>query len=541
MKKPAHEPRAVTSRTRDDRDLRARAAIVLCALVTFARAVPYPLQRSWDDGRFILDNAEVAHISWANFVALAGQVRFEAFHPLHLLSYWLDVPWFGAEPWALHGVSLALWSLALVLVYECMRVLELSPLMAALATLACGLHPVQVEAVSWATGRKDVLALLFSSACLLSHLRSSHGSDRYAWCARGFFVAAALSKTAALPLPLWPATLDAVVRGVPARKALARQAPSLACALGLAFVVIHVWQSNEMVRATNASVGLAPVRMLNTLHHQLGTLLWPARVSPMYSTHEVGQLALAHLLLPLLLATATVFAGRKRKPRVLAGILGFALMYLPVSNLVPMYFPFQDRYASILALPLALALGASVDTYVRARARSWPQVLLGMAVLVLAVRTIQYQGEWSSETRLWGHAAHTQPDADYAWLKLGETRRDAGDLEGAISAYRSLVRLRPTLRLAHAALFEAVARRDERIHGLAPSRARSLAQRYYEGADHADAMRQLARELLANGYLRTVELTLDRALALDSDACFCLPMRYSMYPIAAKNATPSSL
>ena len=123
MKKPAHDPSTAAPRPHGDHDLRARAAIVLCALVIFARAVPYPLQRSWDDGRFILDNPLVASVSWANFVALTTEVHFEAFHPLHLLSYWLDVPWFGAEPWVVHGVSLALWSLALVLSYECMRTL----------------------------------------------------------------------------------------------------------------------------------------------------------------------------------------------------------------------------------------------------------------------------------------------------------------------------------------------------------------------------------------------------------------------------------
>jgi tetratricopeptide (TPR) repeat protein len=507
--------RAPISGDTHTREVYARFAIVLAACITFARALPYALQRSWDDGRFIIDNPDVQHVSWASLVSIFTRVRFEAYHPLHLLSYWLDVPWFGPDPFALHCVSLALWAVALVLVYECMRALGISQLTATLATLALGLHPVQVEVVSWATGRKDVLALLFSSACLLGHLRSRHPNDASAWWSRAFFAAAALSKTTALPLPLLLVAIDRFGRGVPLRAAVSRQLPSAALAFGLGLVVMRVWEQNEMMRATNADEALAPLRMLNTLQHQLSTAVWPARVAPMYSTQTVAEWTVRTVAVPAAFVAALVVAYRRTPSLVFAALLGFLALYLPTSNLVPLYFPYQDRYASLPLLPLAIAMASAVDHAARSLGhRGWPQALLAACVLCLGLRTVQYQGEWASETRLWGHAARTQPDADYAWLKLGETRRDANDLEGAISAYRALLDLSPSRKLAHAALFEAVALRDERIAHTTPSRARVLAQSYYRGVDDADAMQNLSGVLLASGYMRAIELSLSRSLAL---------------------------
>src|SRR3954465_9603090 len=106
---------------------RARAAIAIAAVAMFARALPYPLQRSWDDGRFILDNSDVLHPSFAALQRIVSEPHFEAYHPLHLLGYWLDVPWSGANPWLIHATSLVLWVIALWFLYAALRTLSITP------------------------------------------------------------------------------------------------------------------------------------------------------------------------------------------------------------------------------------------------------------------------------------------------------------------------------------------------------------------------------------------------------------------------------
>jgi protein O-mannosyl-transferase len=485
-----------------------RLAIVGAASLTFARALPYPLQQSWDDGRFIVQNPDLQRVSWAGFARMFSQVQFEAYHPLHLLSYWLDVPWLGPNPLAIHAVSLGLWVLAVLTVYELLRALEISAWAALVGTLLCGLHPVQVEVVSWASGRKDILALQLSAASLLCHVRARTAWDARAWASRALYALALLAKTTAVPLPLFALLLDVFVRRSGWRQALLRQLPSFALGAGVSAFVIWLWGEQSMLRA--GPFALAGLRVSQTLGHQLLTALWPARTSPMYASQQLGEFSLWRSGAVLAYALACGVAYRRASGVVCAGLFGFAVLMLPVSNLFPLYFPFQDRYLSLPLLALAIALAGQLSG---ARgSRLWPGFAL---VSALALRTWQYEGAWCDELHLWGHAASTQPDADYAWIKLGEVRRDAGDLEGAIGAYRAAVHVAPTRKLAHAALFEAVALRDERYAGLRPSLARSLAHQYYERLDQLDALRQLADQLLGRGYARSAELPLQLALWME--------------------------
>jgi protein O-mannosyl-transferase len=500
--------------------------VVFVPLLCFGRALSYPFARSWDDGRFIVDNPDVLHPSWDGFVRIWTTVQFEAYHPLHLLSYWLDVPWTPADDLQLtatvvHATSLLLWTAALLLSYALLRRLD-APLAAALlGTLAFGVHPAQVEVVCWASGRKDVLALLFVAASLLAQLSAAGPFSGRAWLSRSLYVCALLSKTTALPLPLFALALDVIARKRPWRAALLWHLPGLLLGVGVSVAVLTIWRDHNMLRQTLGDEGMALVRVTQTLGHQLGTALWPSRVSPMYASQSLTQCELSRTLWCALYVLACLLALRSRFGLLASGLLGFGLFLLPASNLVPLYFPLQDRYASLplFALGVAIAGCASGTPLVTRRlkpTRNWAIDVGFIALACVCVRTVQYAGVWESELRLWGHAVRAQPDADYAYLKLGEVRREAGDLEGAIAAYHGAIRVAPLRTLAHAGLFEVVARRDERIYKLAPSHARQLAEQYYQRLSNTEALRTFTAQLWSMGYVRAVELPIQALLMIDA-------------------------
>jgi tetratricopeptide (TPR) repeat protein len=410
-------------------------------------------------------------------------------------------------------VSLALWVVASNLLLRVLTALGLSGNAALIATCAYALHPIQVEAVSWATGRKDVLALLLSCCAVLAHLRAARGSDRHAWLARIAYLLAALSKTSVLPLPALLLLADVCLRRRSLRQAITHQLPSLALGAGLGVYVIVLWRGEQMLRESAAKGGASLNRVVATLGHQLGTALWPSSISPMYSTEAVTSASTLSWLACGSLLAAGWTAWRCGAGRALFSLGAFALLLLPVSNAIPMYFPYQDRYLSLPLFGLCFGLGAALDATTGAARRGAITLAVGL-VLALALRCVQYQGAWQSELRLWGHAVRTQPDAYYASLKLGEVRRRAGDLYGAIRAYQQLLRIDPRRKQGHAALLEAVALRDEKLRGLAPSRAELYAKSYYDALDDADALRALSARMLQSGHVRALELPLGRALQL---------------------------
>jgi hypothetical protein len=504
---PVAAPAAISGR----RDvLAAHAVVTLAIAATFARALPYPLQQRWDDNRFITNNALVQSPSWQAFKDIWSGPHLEAYHPLHLLSYWLDVPWSGGAPLVVHGTQLVIWALAGNALLGLMRALGLRLPLAVLATLACALHPIQVEVVSWASGRKDALAMLFTVLSWLAHTRSTAALDKSAWTSRALYLCAALSKTTALPLPIALFVGDVLLRKRSWHAALVHQLPALGMGVALSTLVLVVWRDHAMIRTTEGALLELPLRVISTFGHQLGSASWPSSLSPLYPTTGLAQPGALAVLRVLAFCALLVLAARAADKRMLSGLIAFVAFMLPVSNAVPMYFPLQDRYLSLPLIGLAFAFFAALEHALRPSALDKAGLVL---VLALGLGSVRYQGEWQDELRLWGHATSVQPRAFYALMKLGELRRERGELGGAELSYTRAVALEPNRKLGHAAVLQVRALRDERRHAL-PSRADAYAKAYFEQLDDAGALRRLAAQMLASGHARALELPLSRSLDL---------------------------
>ena len=508
MKRAGDETPA-TARTSE---LRSDLAITVVSVLVYARALTQGLVPSWDDGRFLVDNPDVQHVSWGAFVRLVGGARFEAWHPLHLLSYWLDVPLVGLNGAVMHGVNLlilvgALWVLRRVFV-----LLGLSPVAAVVGAIFVGIHPAQVEAVAWATGRKEVLALLFAALTLWSHLRSKSPWDREAWFSRLFFLLAALSKTTSLPLPLVLIALDLLLRRDSFKRALLRQLPSFALATALGVVALGIWRGHEMIRTASAGLALP----LMTLTHDLHLLVWPTpnALSPIHVIRREPGLVPTDAIGILVLVLLAALAWRRRSRLGALSLAAFALLALPTLNIVPLYFQLQDRYLSLPLLGVGLGVGLGFDALSKSLGQTGTRALVALPLLALGASSVVYQGAWRSDEALWTHATEVEPNSFYAWLKLCEVRRDAGAYDAAVAACEHAVAAEPELRLGLSALFLTEARRDEARRHL-PPRAMDYGVRFHQAVERADALRDLAGEMVAAGYRDAALRALGRSLDLE--------------------------
>lgn len=496
-----------------DDDRLGSFAVVLAALLTFARGVFNPLHASWDDQRVIIDNPLIHRVSSENLARIWGEVRFEAYQPLHLLSYWLDVPWAGTSGPVLHTTNLILWCVVLVLFRATLRQLGGTPLAATLATLLCGLHPVNVELVSWATGRKDIMAMLFGLAATSAHLRASRLLDGTRALSIALFGAALLSKTAILPLPAVWFVLDVLVRGRPWRSAWVPIVPSLVLASLTAYAVHGIWGRHELIRPDADPRTLVPA----SLAHYLMLTILPLRLSPMYALARESPPDLGTSMLVVvafaLIVVQLMRARRHESARLaLAGAISFAILLIPVLNIVPLYFQWSDRYLGIPMLGVGLVAIAILDTY---RHRAVGIGGAGLALL-LALRSIAYQDAWSSDIALWEHATRAQPESFYAWIKLGQVRRDSGDGDAARSAFERAVALSPTLSLGHISLFSLLLESDAAEHQLTVTELeeRALLSRYLRVLSDPEGLRRLGGDLMQGGFRDSTLFVLDRAFDL---------------------------
>jgi hypothetical protein len=407
---------------------------------------------NWDDDRFITDNP-LFHGPVTAYVAAAfSRIQFQAYHPLHLLSYLPDRLLWPGSPAGFHALNLGLFALALTLGYFLLR-RTVGVLPALVAILLVGLHPLAVESVAWVVGRKDVLALLLLFATLLVEDREPR-TRKTTVIACGLAVLACLAKTSAVVLPLVLFAWLRFAREIPLRSALRRCLPFAVIALLFALPVPFIWRHNQMIPSSRPLPFVLDV--LGTLGIYASRVLAPMNLSPVYPAMAPGQavagLAMAFGLLVLMVSWHRLPAAGK------FALVGFVGCLLPVANITPLYYRFADRYA-------LLALGALA--WPIAKFIAWPRVRTALVVLVPLLLGIELWATmlmvpaWNDSLALWERATELQPRAIYGHLKLGETMRAQKRFHEAASCYVRAGEVDPHSIKGPAGLLRTVGEREE--------------------------------------------------------------------------------
>src|SRR5438067_8590221 len=168
----------------------------------------------WDDRAFIAENPLIAHPSAASLLALWTTPLEDLYAPLTYTLWGLLAAVVGPKPWAFHLTNVALHALNGGLVFAVLRrlVTEDDGRAALAGALLFALHPVQSEAVAWASETKDLLSALFSLLAIRQYLvfRERENRRAYLW-ASGAFACALLAKPSAV---VAPALLVILNRGI---------------------------------------------------------------------------------------------------------------------------------------------------------------------------------------------------------------------------------------------------------------------------------------------------------------------------------------
>lgn len=179
----------------------------LVSLLLLAFIAYYSILNSY----FLSDDfVQIGKVLEGDWSTAWGREHGGFFRPLFILSYIIDSRLWGARPTGYHLTNVLLHGLNSYLVYglalSLLRPQKLAEDSARRIGLAAGLlfllHPSHTEAVSWISGRADLLATLFSLAALLSYI-SYLGRRRgvYLLLSLFSFALALLSKESAASLP----------------------------------------------------------------------------------------------------------------------------------------------------------------------------------------------------------------------------------------------------------------------------------------------------------------------------------------------------
>jgi Tfp pilus assembly protein PilF len=338
--------------------------------------------------------------------------------------------------------------------------------------LLFGLHPIQVEAVAWATGMNNTLSAAFALGATIAYLaarerahtaRAGRSGALLLFAAFVLYVLGFLAKPTAVALPAALFALDVIVVQTPARVA------TWALLQWVAAAILPVWVAHAVnasaTDAQNAAIWQRPFIVGDTIAFTMTKLVAP--VGLCFDYGRSPQIVGAHWwgYVTWLLPTAigiVAWRGYRTGSAVGRGLwaafLFFVLSLLPVLGLVPTYFqPFSSVADRYLYLPMAgAALAAGVVASAVQDSRRWSAAArkgfaAGAVVLtVCAIAGTALQAlNWTNSITLFNHTIEVNPDSAIAYQSIPTLYIAQGRLDKAEAFYRRAVSARPNMPAMH--------------------------------------------------------------------------------------------
>jgi tetratricopeptide (TPR) repeat protein len=355
----------------------------------------------------------------------------------------------GLAAWPFHFGSILVHGLAAVVVFLLLRRMTAGKLAAAfLGSLVFLLHPVQVEAVAWASGMKDLLCGLFTLLAVLLWVRAtdpgSAGSNRgraaYA-LATTCFVAAILSKPAGVIAPLLAGVAEWYAYRPKPRAAVLRLIPWLVLAAAATLLTKVLMPA---VVVDRPALWQRPFVAGDALAFYLYKLVLPWDLAPDYGRRPGTVLnhwwAYVAWVVPAAVAAACGLAWRKGFRAPAAGFATLVAAVLPVLGFVPTEFQYYstvaDHYLYAAMFGVALVVAAIVERFGR-------PALIGAAAVsvVFGLISARQAGYWTDDISLFRRTVVVNPRSFAGYSQLGFAYLQANQPDASADAYRQSIRI----------------------------------------------------------------------------------------------------
>lgn len=468
----------------------------------------------WDDGLLIVENPIVWEISLATIRAAFTTYDPELYIPLTLLSYQVDHMLGGLRPFVYHFTNLLLHAFNASLVLWFTLLLSRRRWVAGVAALLFAVHPMNTEAVAWASARKDVLSAFFTLLTLVSYLMYAKGGSRR-WYAGSIaaLLLALLSKASAVTAPLILLLLDWRAQGKITRSNLLEKAPHMLLAALFGVIALGGKAGNEALLWEKLLIGC------KAAFFYLQKLAVPGGYSVLYpytKAISLGNPDLLYSLLALLaLAVLALYAAKRTREPLFALGLFLLAVFPSFSNIAKgqdllrdVYFA-SDRYAYLPGIAFFYLLALFLAEAVRRRPQP-AQAAIAAAAVFLAFQAHVQSLVWRDTGALFENVLTHYPESHLAHNNLGSLAFRRGEYDAAFAHYRESLQIRPNGEAYYnlGQFFTEMQRFPEAEEAY----RQALAQRPGDAA----ALVNLGVLELRRGALSEAEEHLTQALALDS-------------------------
>ncbi|MFC1753861.1 tetratricopeptide repeat protein [Thermoproteota archaeon] len=459
--------------------------LIIIVIICYANSLSSPFV--WDDEVMIVENPLIrnfSHVSKVFSSSAFGESLSDSnfYRPIQILTYMWDYFIWKLNPIGYHITNIMLHLLTVMLVLILLRQLGLSRAASFITSALFAVHPINIEAVTYISGRGDLLYLLFCLAsfsvflmgvkkCVYKKNNSSAVSKTQnivlvnRWSALiislAFYFLALLSKENAVTLPLIIGLYILLFKNrIQIKPALFGLAGLISLMTG--FTAIRLTGVFTSVSTTLSHIASADLmQRIFTLPYIIWTyfrlLLIPYPLHMEY--HYVASSILNPYLIlgmPLLIGAGWVVLRYVKpvgyvKPAnyVLFGFGWFFIALGPVYNvLVVLASTVREHWASFPGLGILLIAGLLIEKgYHQLKSKKLLKILFICLVILyifgLCISTIIRNIDWQDPMRLYTHDAMLEPRSVLLYNNIGVIHFRNKDYEKAKQAFQQSIDVSP--------------------------------------------------------------------------------------------------
>lgn len=450
--------------------------IIMAVVIVYAQSMTYQFV-TYDDYDLVSRNEEFLQ-PFSNIVTAFATHAFTThrssdvyYRPLLLVSFILDYHVWGLNPLGFHLMNVLLHCLNAILVFVLCSLIFQNDLLALAAALLFALHPVQVQAVAWVSGRNDLLLGFFIILMITSYIayRKRDGSHKY------YLVITIISFTLALftkepaaffflLIPLYDLCLGSPR---PSLRHLLSRIKSPAYFLPLlilaGYFVIRLRVFGTLI-GTERLYGQNPmierfIQVPAIVSEFSSFILFPIHLS---ITHPLSQLVWMRQpweSCSFVILSAIVIAAlwSWKKDRTLCfGLSWFIVGLLPTLNIIPVAVPILEHrlYAAIPGIGIIVVRTSQLLMTSNFRKK----IVWGSLIIIIvgcAVISSFRLPVWRGSDTLWSDAIEKEPTDSHPYFDLAGYYFELKDFDRTIDLLHVYLGLEPNDLFAYSKLREA--------------------------------------------------------------------------------------
>ncbi len=428
----------------------------------------------FDDEDFIYNNVYVQHFQLTKFFTqntIAGASKISNYYR-PLLSVWYSLEWevVGKNGFLYHLDSLFIHAAAGIALFVLLSKLFKNKFVAFFTSLLFLIHPVQTEAVAYASGRSDPMMAFLLFVTIILFLR---GSVRSKFISYFTLILALLSRETAIIIPV----IIVLVRWYQLRslkkvwEEKTTFLPYFLIAGVYFFLRLTALNFQDTLNFYGSSQGIYAGSLLNRLFtffailpQYLGILFFPKILFIDRIANVMTSLLRPLVIIPIFFVLGFLGISLKyvkQYPILLFSFLWFFITLSPTSGILPINGIIYEHFLYLPSIAVFLLIAYGLwQIVIKIKSKPTSLVLfliLNSLLLILMFRTIVRNNDWHDPVTFYNQTIQNNPNSARLYNNLAMAYADQNQTQKAIANYKKAIMLSDTYPQTHFNLANAYA------------------------------------------------------------------------------------